>query len=78
MVAYGPQKLGNRKKRHLKNIFSLKSLTVQTLLPKTNKKLLVVINKYYNTQILHFWVGICYISKSMHLKDIVLPKKRGV
>jgi hypothetical protein len=30
-------------------------------------QLLVVINEYYNTQIHHFRVGLCYISKSLHL-----------
>ncbi len=29
--------------------------------------LLAVINEYYNTQILHFRVGLAYISKSLHL-----------
>ncbi len=28
---------------------------------------MAVINEYYNTQILHFRVGIAYISKSLHL-----------
>jgi hypothetical protein len=28
---------------------------------------LAVINEYYNTQILHFRVGLAYISKSLHL-----------
>ncbi len=30
-------------------------------------KLLAVLNEYYNTQIQHFRVGLCYISKSLQL-----------
>ncbi len=38
-------------------------------------KLLAVINEYYNTQILHFRVGLAYISKSLHLTvDLVLSR----